>query len=399
MSTAAPYGAPVAGVLLGTLVLVAGLFAGVMLLRNGRLRRRSTSAVFFVTVLVCAALAGMAVRPGGSSKDTAEAGVPVRGSVQLGARQVPVLVVPNRPGFNLVAVDADEVSVGTTRDRLTPGEPRPGSRHTWAGVTLPAGRSSLWVSAGGLSGSLTVDTGDDTGRALPALRGADGPECASSALGALAAGVARPLTTCPADRLSTADTEALRATVKFVAQRGERALALVADESPRGTAAAAVIRAAADREGISISATPRAGHPLVIVSGWQGADSALRDVAAGRSKARGAYLAPWLLTTPLLQPAAGQVLPLRYAPRSDQPMRYVADLARLWPSAAPTAAGYESWLSARDETTHRSPVLLYAASVARIPGSSGTGGHHGTARADWLPEGLITPVSGVLRAS
>ncbi|MFG2459514.1 hypothetical protein ACGFWE_20960 [Streptomyces sp. NPDC048523] len=399
MSTAASYGVPVAGVLLGTLVLVAGLFAGVMLLRNGRLRRRSTSAVFFVTVLVCAALAGMAVRPGGSAKDMAEAGVPVRGSVQLGARQVPVLVVPNRPGFNLVAVDADEVSAGTARDRLTPGERRPGSTQTWVGVTLPAGRSSLWISADGLSGSLALDTGDDTGRALPALRGADGPECASSALGTLAAGVARPLTACPADRLSTADTEALRATVKFVAERGEHALALVADESPRGTAAAAVVRAAADQEGIAVSATRRAGHPLVIVSGWQGADPALRDVASGRYKARGAYLAPWLLTTPLLQPAAGQVLPLRYAPRSDQPMRYVADLARLWPNAAPTSAGYESWLRARDETTHRSPVLLYAASVARIPGSSGTGGHHGTARADWLPEGLITPVSGVLRAS
>lgn len=398
MNLAAAIPSQLASILLGTLVLMAGLATGAMLLRGGRLRRRSTSTAFFAVALGCAVAAGTVVPIWSGSSDTDQgAGFPRQGTVELGAHHVSVLVVPNRPGFNLVAVNAEGAAAGTSRVGLTPGELRPGSTQTWVGVTLPAGRSEVWVSAHGVTGSITVDAGEDRSPELTMLRGVDGPECASSALGTIVAGAAGPLIACPADRLSPSDAEALTSMIGFVAERGERTVALVADGSPRGRAAADTVRAAARRHGLSISSSLRDGHPMVVVSGWQGADTALRDVAAGRGRARGSYLAPWLLTTPLLQPAAGQLVPLRYAPRADEPMRYVTALSRLAPGTQPTAAGYEAWLRARRVTDERPPVLIYAASVARIPGSAGNGGHHGHSRADWLPDGLISPVSGALK--
>ncbi|MGH3876896.1 MAG: DUF6239 family natural product biosynthesis protein, partial [Actinophytocola sp.] len=110
-------------------------------------------------------------------------GVPTAARIALGDELVDVVVVPNRPGWNLVHVAADGAEVGTSADELTPARPRPGTSGGWAAVELPEGPGDVWVRAGGEPARLSTDTG--TGGAAPAgLTGPDGPECAGALLGA-----------------------------------------------------------------------------------------------------------------------------------------------------------------------------------------------------------------------
>lgn len=235
-------------VLLAAVVLTAALALGLLLLLRTRLlARRTTASAYFAAAVACAVLAGVWGGPllpfsGGAAAAKPVAGGPLLGSLVLGARQVPVMVVPNRPGYNLVAVGAPDASAGTGPGRLAKGERRPGSALTWVPVELPAGPGQVWVSAGGASAPLAVDTGRAGGRGPGAdvrgadVRGADGPECASAAAGAVVGGDTGPLAGCPADRLAEADAAALRETVGFLAGRGARSLALAEDASPRGRA-------------------------------------------------------------------------------------------------------------------------------------------------------------------
>ncbi|RKS97124.1 hypothetical protein BX286_6936 [Streptomyces sp. 3211.6] len=389
-------------VLLAAVVLTAALALGVLLLLRTRLlARRSAATAYFAAAVACAALAGSLGTPAGGAAARASGG-PVLGSVGLGGKQVPVLVVPNRPGFNLVAVAAPDASAGTGRDRLAKGGPRPGSALTWIPVELPAGPGQVWVSAGGAAAPLSVDTGRASAAPAPAgLRGADGPECASAAAGAVLGGSAKAPAGCPSDALPAADAAALRETVGFLAGRGTRAVSLVEDDSPRGRAAAAEVRASAARAGLSVQAPDASSRrPLLVTSGWAGADAAVHDVEAGRTVAEGTYLAPWLLTAPLLSPSAGQLIPLRYAPNSPAAVEYAVALGDRLPGEVPSAAGYEAWRTARG-AAGPAPAKLYAAAVLYVPGSGGGpapdgsagGGHHHGGSANWLPSGMIVPVA------
>ncbi|MGO4458394.1 hypothetical protein AB4039_13965 [Streptomyces sp. M-16] len=382
-------------VLAAAVVLTAALALGlVLLLRTRLLARRTTASAYFAAAVACAVAAGVWGGPFMSPAPAKPvAGGPLLGSLVLGARQVPVMVVPNRPGYNLVAVGAPDASAGTGRDRLAKGERRPGSALTWVPVELPAGPGQVWVSAGGASAPLAVDTGRAGGKGPGAdVRGADGPECASAAAGAVVGGDATPLAGCPADRLAEADAAALRETVGFLAGRGARSLALAEDASPRGRAAAAEVRAAAARAGISVGGPDGSRQPLVVTAGWAGADTAVRDVEAGRTTAEGTYLAPWLFTAPLLSPSAGQLIPLRYAPNSPAAVEYLTALGARLPGELPTAAGYEAWRLARG-MAGPAPARLYATAVLYVPGSGGSGGHHHEGATSWLPSGMIVPVA------
>ncbi|MFG2566275.1 hypothetical protein ACGFR6_12635 [Streptomyces sp. NPDC048567] len=421
-------------------VLAAALALGTLLLWRRLLRGRTAMAAYFsatVAVTVLAATAA-ATQPQQTGRDV-PAGTPVLTSLSVGQKQVPVLVVPGRPGTNLVAMSAEDGAAGPAADRLTPGRSRPGSTLTWAVVDLPAGRSTLWVSSGGATAGLPVDTGKAAARAesgpTATVSGPDGPECAHYALGrALAAdtgtaertgrGTAErtgtpaaertgtdhsahptpgqdavlptvPLTDCPSDTLTKADAAALRATVDYLAGRGHHALALTADSSPRGRAAAAEVRAAATRAGLTVAGPDTRNLPLVVVAGWKGADSAVRAVASGKTRAEGTYLAPWLLNAPLLKPSAGQLLPLSYAPRSPEAEDYLAALGTWLPGETPSGASYTAWRAARG--TPVSALRLYAAATVFVPGSGGAGGaHHGGTGPDWLPSGMIVPATGPL---
>ncbi|MER5472074.1 hypothetical protein [Streptomyces sp. NPDC002685] len=383
---------PLYGVLLGALVLTGGIGLIMLQLRYGRLRRRRTVLASFAVIVVTSVLVGMTVSHDSGPAVARTPGVPLLSAAALGAQRVPVLVVPNRPGFNLVGVAADGASAGTDPGRLTAGRRYSGSERTWVGVTLGAGEQRLYVSANGVSAALDVDTGHEPAAESATLRGTDGPECAAAALGALLAGSERPWSACPADRLAAADTAMLRSTVHFLAARGTRSVALRSDDSPRARAAAAVVREAATRERLSVVAPGKGAPPLLVVAGWAVAETQVKDVAAGRVRAEGTYLAPWLLSPPVLGPSAGQIIPLRYDPRGPAAERYLSALAGRFPGELPSAAGYEAWQ--RQLGGDFAPTLLYAAAEVYIPGMPS---HQHSKGADWLTSGMITPVSGPLR--
>ncbi|CAL9537545.1 hypothetical protein SUDANB95_04126 [Actinosynnema sp. ALI-1.44] len=380
-------------------MIVAGLAAvaaaGVVLLGRELPRGRFVAALAASLAVATGALLVSVTRAEDSGLFP-DAGTPRLGALALAGKQVPVLVVPNRPGFNLVAVGAPDAGAGTDRDRLIAGERRPGSAHTWVAVDLPAGPSKLWVSAGGATGALDVDTGSDAAPTRAALRGPDGPECASAVVGALLAN-GDAADACPSDGLSEADAEALRTTVDFLAGRGERGLALVSDESPRGVAAAGEVRSAAQRAGLTVTAPDGTNRPLVVVAGWAGAEAVVRDVDTGAVVAQSTYLAPWLLSSALLRRASGQQIPLRYPPRDPAAGDYLAALAARVPGEAPSAAGYLAWHQARGRSVAADPVRLYAVAAAPyMPGMGGVTAHDHGSTPDWLPGGLIIPVTGPL---
>ncbi|OIJ86262.1 hypothetical protein [Streptomyces colonosanans] len=396
---------------------VIGVVAVLAMARRNLLPRRYLAASFTVFAVALGLVAVAALGSGDGDRGTLAAddttaaqdptppGTPVLRTLALGGKQVGVLVVPGRPGLNLVAVGAEDAQAGTTAGTLRPGERRPGSSQSWIPVVLPKGRSTLRISAGGAAGELPVDTGSGAQAPLAALATADGPECAEVALGALVAGERAPLTACPSDRLAERDATALRATVLFLAARGTRSVGLVSDDSERGRAAAATVRAAAAREGIDVTAPGRATQPLIVTTGWPGATEATLAVEGGRTVAQGVYLAPWLLARSVLTPSAGQLIPLRYTPRRADAMAYVKALTARMPGAYPTGGGYEAWQRVREEEPEPSP-RLFAVSVAYVPGGmvavdgeKRSGGHHhgGGETADWLPSGMISPISGPLK--
>ncbi|MEV4001388.1 hypothetical protein [Actinomadura sp. NPDC049753] len=368
-------------------VLVA-LALGAVALATPRALRHPRRSVASGAVLA-AALATLTV--GGSLtvvRDRGAPGVPLLREVDLAGERVPILVTPQRPGWNLVHTGDRPVSVGTSRDPAGATARMPGAPGTWRQVWLPPGRSRIRLASGGRTTSLAVDTGQGPA-ASPQLR-TDGPECASAALGVLVSGgdTAVP---CPADRLDAADAAALRATVGFLAGRGVRSVHLVGDGSPRSRAAALVVREASARAGLTITAAG-ADRPVILVPGWPGADAALRRMARGSLRGQGAYLAPWLLSAPLLAIPAAQMLPLRFSPRDPDPLRYAAELGARFPDETPTVVGYRAW---RGPGGTDGPPRLYAASLVTFMPSRAPARHAHTGTS-WLPGGTITVATGPL---
>lgn len=380
---------PAVGGIVLVVMLTAILVVGVVLVRP-----RLSSRQFRIALSggLAVAVAGLVVAAVTAGREAPGTGVPVLRTLELQKKPVPVLVVPNRPGFNLVGVAAPNASAGTDRDRLTAGMRQPGSELTWVGVELPAGASQLWVAAGGTDGAVTVNTGD--GAPGPAgLAGSDGPECASSIAGALLAGKTDVPDLCPADALSSADAAALRSIVRFLAERGEKTIALAGDDSPRGLAAAAEVNAAAKREGLVTVPLDAGNNPVVVVAGWAGAESVLTGLTP-LTAVEGAYLAPWLATPSLLEQKISPHIALRYEPRDAAAAEYLDALTEGMPGEGPSTAGYQAWQAARG-TTGTAPVRLYSAAVPYMPGMLGDAHQHDQA-ADWLPGGMIVPVTGPL---
>lgn len=313
-------------------------------------------------------------------------GVPMLRSLALGAYRLPVFIVPERPGWNLVHLGADSGSAGLDRAHLTQARVRSAATGSWASVWLPAGRSRLWVGYRRAVGSLSVDTGRSAANDRQ-FTGADGPECASAALGAVLAGSRLPLASCPAQELTSQDAQALRAMVGFVAQRGASTISVVGDGSPRGLLALALLRAAAADYHLTISAT--GWHPLFVVAGWEGAQATLQEVGSSRIRSEGVYLAPWLLTAPVLTNYASPVIALRFDPSTPAPTRYLTKLSLRFPGESPSSGGYASWRSGNGPTD---PPRLFATSLAFVPGEP-IGHDHGPA---WLPSGTVVAVTGAL---
>jgi len=316
-----------------------------------------------------------------------------------------VAVVPQRPGWNLLMLPDGNAAAGTDRDRLTPATSRPGAAGSWVLLRLPEGSSKIFIRSGGRVTALTIRTG--AGLSPADLSGPDGPECATAIVGARLA-LGSPPAACPAQALRPADAAALRVVMDFAAGRGSRTVTLVEDGSPRSSAAADVVRAAAARAGVTVTAPDHAQGPLVVTSGWAAAAATLTALSTGRLRAEGAYLAPWLLSTPLLKIPAGALLPLPYSPFDEVARRYLGALGTQLSGGAPTGSGYRAWLDAQraGAALDAAPIRLYApasmdlhaALIPRGRGHDAGAAHaHGTSgRAEWIPGGRLTAVTGPL---
>lgn len=328
--------------------------------------------------------------------------LPVPGTPLLRAvAGVPVLVSPQRPGRNLVHVP-ESAGPGVTVSGVV-ATPRPGAEGYWAEVDLPAGRSDLVIGHGGEEDSLDVDAGSAAGPAgATGATGADGPECASAALGGLVAGSPAGLTACPADRLSEEDADALRKLVGFLSARHAEAITLVGDASPRGTAASEVVRAEAGRQNLRVLDGPAAQAALVVVSGWPDAYTAMTRAAQFQREAPtytyGLYVAPWLLTGPIVNTVSASTVPLRFDPREQLAVSFTVALGDAFGGESPTVGGFREWLGAAEQTSAGKVQLFASAQVNAMPmypdqphapgmATVGAGAGH------WIPDGTVVPVS------
>ncbi|MFI6024222.1 hypothetical protein [Amycolatopsis magusensis] len=365
--------------------------------RPGRVYRYGTVGVVagFVAFSALAAIP----RPA----DLPVPGVPVLGEVSLAGQRVPLLISPQRPGRNLVHFPAgagDQLDVGVPGGPLARATPRAGAEGTWAEVDLPAGRGEVLLRTGDTETSVDVDTGDQPGPVTAA--GVDGPECASAALGGLITGRRDVLGTCPADALSTEDADALRKLVAFLDSRGAKGITLKADDSPRGVAAAEVVREVAAVKELRIDAEPKPENALVAVSGWAEAHRALTLAGAQQAESPtygyGLYLAPWLLNTPLATSVTTTSVPLRFDPREQLPVSYAVAVGNAFGGESPTMAGFEAWLGTQADAV-RGEVQIYAAAQVTVmpmgPGEVHAPGMPMTEElaGQWVPKATVVPVS------
>lgn len=340
-------------------------------------------------IIVIAYLAWAALGAIPRPADLPTAGVPLLGQ----ASGVPVLVTPQRPGRNLVHLpDAATVNgVAAT--------PRPGTNGTWAEVDLPAGRSDLRISGNGRVSVLAVDTGNG-----PVARAVD-PECVEAALGGLIGGSRAVLTSCPSDSLSTSDADAVRKLVDYLVGRKIPAITVVGDRSPRSNAAADIVRQAH----IPVSDTEQPDSALVVVAGWSGAASELSKVSVEQTRkptfVDGVYLAPWLLTAPLLKSVVSSAIPLRFDPRDPRTLSYTVALSDAFPGETGSPGGLDQWLAAHGQQPDTAVRMYAVAQVDAMPNDSSMGGMamHGSMGGmamgypgQWVPNGTIVPISGRL---
>jgi hypothetical protein len=306
-------------------------------------------------------------------------GVPLLSQAD-GAR---VLVAPQRPGRNLIHL-TDSATVNGAA-----ATPRPGATGTWAEVTLPPGKSTLTISRNGKQSTLAVDTGTGQARPIDA-------ECAESALGGLIGGEREQLTSCPSDALSTEDAESLHKLVDFLDSKKIPAITLVGDGSARSQAAAAIIRTAT----VPVSTTEQANSALVVVSGWDTAAGELARAAKAQTErptfVDGLYLAPWLLTAPLLKSVVSSTIPLRFDPREPRTLGYTMALSNAFPGDTGSIAGFDQWLTAQGQSLDPRVRLYAAAQVDAMPMDSPADGMEMAYPGQWIPNGTIVPISGPL---
>lgn len=347
-----------------------------------------------VTVLAVALLAGASLAVLDPPVAAGEAGNPVLRTVAVGARSVPVVVAPHRPGPNLVYVGALGYRVGTDPEHLVDATVRRGAPGGWAVIDLPAGRSQLWIGHDEHRVPLRLDA---AGPASPlgALTGPDGPECLTAVVGGFATGRtagALPVR-CPADVLADSDVATLRSLVGFLGRRG-RSVHPVVDGSPRSMAALAEVHKAAAERGVRVGEAAEPASAVLLLGGWEQADQVLVEHARGAAAPSGIYLAPWLATAPLLRYSTGAITALRFDPRGELAARYLAALrARAVPALA-SPAGLAGWLGGAAVHPGSEATRLYAsARIAFLPAELG---HAHGEQDGWMPGGTLTPVTAPL---
>ena len=378
--------------------------------------------VSFATAAVLATLPHPAAAP--------VPGQPLARPVELPFQHLAVLVAPMRPGLNLVHIAATPAVSGSESaghhhgapapttppgtftvsagGAAVPVTPRAGAPGEWAVLDIPAGTDRITVTDDGAPATVPVDVG--TAPAEPALAralaGPDGPECAGAMLGGLVAGSARAangaapvpvtLTECPSQRLTAADAGAVRDEVDFLAGRGITGLNLVADDSPRGRAAADLVRAEAGAKSLPVRGTGVVTDTLLVVSGWSEAVPALKDAVARSADepAGGIVLAPWLLANGVVATAPSEVVALPFNPGESPARQYGATVAAVFPNEGPSTAGYLAWLRAGGPGAPLAQrVTFYGAAPVDVPMGMADMDMASGNPGEWYPSGTVVPIS------
>ncbi|MGH3978848.1 MAG: hypothetical protein ACRDRZ_07590, partial [Pseudonocardiaceae bacterium] len=381
-------------VALEAVLFVAVVVGGVLALRRTTDARLPSAPVTALAGGLAAALVtGASLAALDPPVAAAEAGRPVLREVTVAGEQLRLVVVPHRPGPNLVHLSRDGYLVGTDPDRLVPAGRRPGAAGGWAVVDLPAGRSQLWVGNRTDRVPVRIEA-RDAAAPLPGVTGPDGPECLTAVLGGVTGG-AGAAPRCPSEHLTAADADTVRRMVRFLAGRGIPGVRLVSDDSPRSIAATGVATRAAAESGTEVAGAPGPGSAVLLLSGWEGAERTLVEQARGATTNSGIFLAPWLATGPLLGHSTGAVTALDFDPGGGTAQRYLAALRSRGLTALASPAGFSVWLAAQHRTAADEETRLYAsAQVSILPAELGHA-HGGQDR--WIPGGTLTPVTGALR--
>lgn len=378
--------------------LVSAVLVLVLVLVRHRAARRGAIVALAVSLIAWVSAAALPV-----PKPLPTPGVPELTSVQLAGKQLPVLVTPQRPGPNLVHFPASAgggLTVTTADGHRVRATQRPGAQGTWARVTLPRGRTTLTVARAGARDSVALDAGEQP--PLPQAAGDDGPECASAALGTLVAGGRTVLARCPADGLTSSDAADLRSTVRFLAARGTRAITVVGDRNRRAMQAERVVRAAGKQAHVAVTTRPRTDGALLVVSGWRRAAETLVAVRRNQQDAPmytyGNYLAPWLLNPPIVKSVPTAEIPLRFDPRVRQSLEFSVALENRFGNENASTAAYRSWASTTRRSVDTGLQIYGSAQVTAMPTDTMPGMSMGAPYpGQWIPDGTIVPVTGVLR--
>jgi putative copper export protein len=402
---------PVGKLVVAKAALLLGAAAVGLLVRYLARRSRAAGPLARVElgVLLGAAVLGATVTGLPGPGPAATAGAPLVRRLVIDDAATGLVVVPQRPGKNLVHLATDRFSDIEVGGRRYAAGPRPGAAGLWAVVDLPAGRSRLQVIQGRYVVQQVLDTGPPRAAGAAAepfdIAGPDGPECLAAALGATLGGSTAPLTECPDAALRPTDAAALQALVGQLAGRGVHHLAVLQDDTARSTAALGVLRSAAAARGVQVQPVSAAAPELtgadaaVAVSGWQPTATALLATRK-HPPLYGTYVAPWLLTTPMVAAAGGSTYaPLPFDPQGEQATAYLAALRRVGPATG-TESGFLAYLAARGEQV-AGDITLYAGTseISVMPMGGGPGqGHHGDDEVaiGWLNAGATTPVSRAL---
>ncbi|NUT94740.1 MAG: hypothetical protein HOY78_22235 [Saccharothrix sp.] len=345
-------GPPLAG---AHVVLMAG-FAGVAWLAvcPPTLMVRVVGAGLGVAMLVSLAqitVAGHLVTP--------PSGRPVLARVAVGDSPVDVLVVPHRPGWNLVHT-AVPVKVGASPATLVDAEERPGASGRWALVWLGEVRGSLWLEHDGARATMPVDPGKDpwTG---PDIRSPEAVEHAGAVLASL-------LTGNPTDQPWPTLTDADAATLRTMVATIPAPFAVIGDRSARSLAAEELVRAEAARLGVPVD--PSAPEKLLLTEvrfsplggearqqpATPATPQTLATPQAQQPPAQPQATAPPQAEQPpgTVEPAQG--LRVHRAPwlrppdlTTPEARNYVRALADAFPGETPTTAGLQAWNAGRSQ--------------------------------------------------
>lgn len=353
--------------------------------------------VAFVTGAVITGVFASGVGAGPAPTPRALSGQPVVESVAVGHDRARIVIVPHRPGRNLVWIDGDGYGVRSGNGTLVPAGRRLGAAGSWAVIDLPAGPSTLRIQRGDAEGTVQLNAESSVPN-LPALLTDGGPECLSAVVGATIAG-APPPARCPDQRFAPADRAAIRGMLRSIAERKVPGIRLVGGDTPRADAAERLVRREAGRLGLTVNGERAALDARVVVGDWAAAERTLerqvRDPAGS-----GVYLAPWLGNGKLLGYSSGAVVVLNYDTTAGAAAQYVAALDRFAVRTLASPAGFAAWLAATRRPVPSGPARLYAGLAGFTMMGVDLRGHDaGVGTGGWIPNGRLTPVSGPLDTS